>query len=84
MNRLKLILAAGALAAVATPALAQLGLGGISGLGGAKEQMYPSTVGVDPRPDRETLRARRPTFQSIQARPHGAHWRWRHRHPHWR
>ncbi len=62
------------LLAFSAPAIAQTG-GGVSGLGGAKEQMYPSTVGVDPRPDRETLRARRPTFQSIQAQ----HGYWRHR-----
>ncbi|MFO1116821.1 MAG: hypothetical protein U1E28_14150 [Beijerinckiaceae bacterium] len=60
----------------AAPVFAQGVGGGVSGLGGAKEQMYPSTVGADPRPDRETMRARRPAFQSIQAR----HGYWRHRH----
>ena len=90
MKRIIPVLAAGAFLALgATGAFAQMS-GGISGTGGAKEQMLPSTVGIDPRPDRETLRARRPMFDAIEARPvaqaryrgHG-HWRMRH-HRHWR
>jgi len=41
----------------------------ITGVGGAREQMLPSTVGVDPRPDRETLKARRTMRGAIGADP---------------
>lgn len=78
MNILKSALFVGAFL-IAAPAMAQVG-GNVSGFGGAKEQMFPSTVGADPRPDRETMRARRPTFNAIQARPGWRHGYWRHRH----
>ena len=87
MQRIAAHLILGAtLALAAIPASAQMS-GSIPGTGGAKEQMFPSTVGVDPRPDRETLRAREPTFQAIQARPgwrrDWRHSRWYRRHHRW-
>jgi hypothetical protein len=91
MRRLVSILALGATLALSSlPALAQGTSNPTAGTGGAKEQMLPSTVGVDSRPDRGSMRARRPMFRAIEARPgwrayYGRHARWhRHHHRHWR
>jgi hypothetical protein len=60
----------------AAPAVAQ------TGLGGAKERNMPSTVGSDPRPDRETMKARKPMMRAIQphARMHHRHYGYGPRH----
>jgi hypothetical protein len=78
MKRCVLLLATGALMSMAAaPVWAQ---SAPTGVGGAKEQMLPSTVGVDPRPDRETFNARRPMMHAIQGGPRYS----RTDHPGWR